>query len=108
MEWLDELREKGRLDERITQEILARHGDRGKRGIDAVSEERVKKYRDFVVVVGIHDEYVVEDGSCTCEDYIYNLEGNDACWHIIAKEVAFATDNIDEHDMWYSEVRDFL
>ncbi|MFB6283802.1 MAG: SWIM zinc finger family protein [Halobacteria archaeon] len=108
MEWIEELRDRRSLDADITRKILERHGERGKRGIDAVSEQRVKKYMDFVVVVGRHDEYVIEDDSCTCEDFRYNLGGEGLCWHVIAKKIAFATDSVDEHDMWYSEVRDFL
>ncbi|MFP4174515.1 MAG: SWIM zinc finger family protein [Halobacteriales archaeon] len=110
MDWLDELEERGRLTGKITDEILKQHGARGKRAIDAVSEGRVKEYKDFIVVVGKEDEYIVEGRSCTCDDYRYNLgEADDElCWHVISALVAEATDETDEHDMWYSEVRDLV
>ena len=65
MDWLDELEERGRLTGKVTDMILKQHGARGKRAIDAVSEGRVKEYKDFVVVVGKGDEYIVEGRSCT-------------------------------------------
>ncbi|OYR46847.1 hypothetical protein, partial [Halorubrum sp. Eb13] len=76
-----------------------------------VGEGRVKRYRDFTVVVGHDDEYVVEDGECTCADATYNLDAEDPserCWHAIAVDVADAVGAVDHHDMWYSEVREFL
>jgi predicted nucleic acid-binding Zn finger protein len=108
MDWLDELEERGRLTGKITDMILKEHGARGKRAIDAVSEGRVKEYKDFVVVVGKGDEYIVEGRSCTCEDYEYNLDEDELCWHVIAVLIAEATGEVDEHDMWYSEVRDLM
>jgi predicted nucleic acid-binding Zn finger protein len=95
----------------IVDAILAAHGDRGRRAIEAVSEERVKQYRDFTVVVGHDDEYVVEDGGCTCKDAEYNLDTGDPsqrCWHALAVEVAERIGAVDHHDMWYSEVREFI
>jgi len=108
VDWLGELKDRGRLTGKVTDMILKRHGARGKRAIDAVSEGRVKEYRDFVVVVGKGDEYIVEGRSCTCEDYEYNLDEDELCWHVIAVLIADATDKVDEHDMWYSEVRDLM
>ncbi|MDY7083313.1 MAG: SWIM zinc finger family protein [Halobacteria archaeon] len=108
MDWLDELEERGRLTGKITDRVLKAHGARGKRAIDAVSENRVKEYLDFIVVVGKHDEYIIEGESCTCDDFQYNLDDDELCWHIIAAKIAEATDQMDEHDMWYSEVRDLV
>ncbi len=110
MDWLDELEERGRLTGKVTDMVLKDHGARGSRAIDAVSEGRIKEYKDFVVVVGKGDEYIIEGRSCTCEDYEYNLdvEEGELCWHVIAYLIADATDEIDEHDMWYSEVRDLI
>lgn len=108
MGWREELENRGEITPDITDEILSQHENRGKRAIDAVSEDRVKEYLDFVVVVGKHDEYIIEDESCTCADYRYNLDPGEYCWHILAAEIAMATDQTDEHEMWYTEVRDLI
>ena len=110
-EWERMLREAGRLTPAAVDRLTAAHGDRGTRAVDAVGEGRVKGYKDFTVVVGHEDEYVVESDSCTCKDAAYNLDDADPdqlCWHAIAVRIARATDAVDEHDMWYSEVREFL
>jgi len=110
-EWAADLAEAGELTPGIVDAILAAHGERGARAIDAVAERRVKEYRDFTVVVGHAEEYVVEDGSCDCADATYNLDDADPdqlCWHAIAVRVATHVGALDHHDMWYSEVREFL
>ena len=110
-DWRDELEAAGELSPAVVEGLVAAHGDRGVRAIEAVSEGRVKQYRDFTVVVGHEDEYVVEDGRCTCADANYNLDPDDPdqrCWHALAVEIAEGVDAIDHHDMWYSEVREFL
>jgi len=110
-EWKAELADAGELTPAVVDRITDVHGDRGVRAIEAVSERRVKQYRDFTVVVGHEDEYVVEDGGCTCKDAEYNLDPDDPselCWHAIAVAVAERIDALDHHDMWYSEVREFL
>jgi predicted nucleic acid-binding Zn finger protein len=110
-DWQAALAAEGRLTAAIVDAIVSRHGDRGRRAIEAVSEGRVKRYRDFTVVVGYDDEYVVEAGGCTCKDAEYNLAHDDPdqrCWHAIAVDVAEGVGEVDYHDMWYSEVREFL
>lgn len=110
-EWEQALAETGRLTSSAVNQIIKIHGDRGKRAIEAVGEQRIKQYRDFIVVVGHEDEYVIEAGSCVCEDARYNLDSDDPtalCWHVIATKIAMAIDAIDQHDMWYSDVREFL
>lgn len=110
-DWQRKLAEAGELTPEIVAEILEKHGDRGQRAIDAVTESRVKEYLDFTVVVGHEDEYIVEDGACTCADAEYNLDPDDPtalCWHAIAAIVAEGIDAVDRHDMWYSDVREFI
>ena len=110
-EWEADLEAAGELTSDAADAIIATHGDRGVRAIEAVGERRVKEYRDFTVVVGHSEEHVVEDGGCECEDSRYNLDPEDPtelCWHVIAAKVARRIDAIDHHDMWYSEVREFL
>jgi predicted nucleic acid-binding Zn finger protein len=110
-DWRAALRETGRLTPAIVNAIVSTHSRRGQRAIEAVSEGRVKRYRDFTVVVGYDDEYIVEEGQCTCKDAEYNLDQSDPrerCWHSLAVDVADALGEVDYHDMWYSEVREFL
>jgi predicted nucleic acid-binding Zn finger protein len=110
-DWRAALAAAGRLTPAVVDAIVSTHGGRGRRAIEAVSEGRVKQYRDFTVVVGHEDEYVVEGGGCTCKDAEYNLSPDDPdqrCWHAIAVDVAEALGEVDHHDMWYSEVREFL
>ena len=110
-DWREALADAGTLTPEIVETILGVHGDRGKRAIEAVTERRVKGYRDFTVVVGHEDEYIVEDGECTCKDSEYNLDPADPtqrCWHAIAVDIAERVDAVDHHDMWYADVREFL
>lgn len=109
--WRDTLAEAGELTPRAVEELLAMHGARGRRAIEGVGERRVKRYRDFIVVVGHHDEYIVEEGTCTCEDTRYNLDPEiptDRCWHELAVEIATRIDEVDHHDLWYSDVAELL
>jgi predicted nucleic acid-binding Zn finger protein len=110
-DWQAALAEAGALSPDVVERIIAVHGSRGRKAIEAVGEGRVKGYNDFTVVVGHEDEYIVEDGGCTCEDSQYNLDSEDPtqlCWHAIAVAIAERVDAVDEHDMWYSEVRELL
>lgn len=110
-EWAEQLSETGELTPDIVGEILSEHGNRGKRAIDALAERRVKEYKDFTVVVGHEEEYIVEGRACTCKDMRYNLDPEDPldlCWHVLATIMAQRLGLIDAHDMWYSEVREIL
>jgi len=110
-EWQSTLDETGALTPDVVDRILATHGERGAQAIDAVAERRVKAYNDFTVVVGHSEEYVVEDSGCQCRDAQYNLDDEDPtelCWHVIAVAVAERVEAVDHHDMWYSDVHEFL
>jgi len=107
-DWRAALADAGELTGPITERLLADHGDRGQRAIQAAGEGRVKQYNDFTVVVGHEDEYIVEDGSCNCQDAQYNLGPDESCWHAIAVDIAERVGEVDHHDMYYSEVRDFV
>jgi len=110
-DWRPQLADTGELSAPIVKTILDQHGDRGQRAIEAVTERRVKQYNDFTVVVGHSDEYVIEDDACQCEDAQYNLDPEDPtqqCWHALAVAIATRIDAVDHHDMWYSDVRDFI
>ena len=110
-QWQQALAEAGELDSEVADRIISVHGSRGVRAIEAVAEGRVKQYNDFTVVVGYDDEYIVEDDGCTCKDAEYNLDAEDPtdlCWHALAVKIAGEIDAVDDHDMFYSEVRDLL
>ena len=107
-DWRAALAAEGDLTPAITERVLDAHGDRGQRAIEAASEGRVKQYNDFTVVVGHGDEYIVEAGSCNCEDAQYNLDPDESCWHALAAAIADRVGAVDHHDMFYSEVRDFV
>lgn len=84
----------------LRQEILRLFGDRGRKALAAIDEQRVKKYRDFFVVVGTSDEYIVEDDFCSCRDFIFR---KGRCWHVIAVAIASITGNCEEIDLWYQD-----
>jgi len=51
-------------------------------------------------VVG-REEYVVEEGFCTCKDFQINLKGKKPCAHMIAVKVAKELKLYDEIDSYY-------
>ena len=111
LEWERALGETGELTPGIVERVLSVHGDRGAKAIDAVHEGRVKEYRDFIVVVGHGDEYVVEGRACTCLDAQYNLDPDDPtdrCWHALAATISAAIGETDRFDLWYSDMRDLM
>jgi len=92
-------------DSRIVERYRKRYGKRGEKAIKLVEEGRVKKYRDFFVVVS-NDEYVVEEGFCTCGDFEFRKT---ECSHILAVKIARETGNYDSFDIFYMDLNpDFL
>ncbi|MDN7024471.1 hypothetical protein FGU65_06140 [Methanoculleus sp. FWC-SCC1] len=88
------------LDPAFRERMVARHGERGRKALRAVEDGRVKRYRDFFVVVGRSSEYVVEADFCTCSDFIFR--GRE-CWHILAVQVAEQTGLYESYDLWYQD-----
>jgi predicted nucleic acid-binding Zn finger protein len=76
------------------------YGERGRKALAAVEEGRVKRYRDFFIVVGHSDEYVVEEEFCTCIDFLFR--GRE-CWHILAVRIAERTGQYEAYDLWYQD-----
>ena len=104
MSALDTLYETGSLTEEIEQQILREYGKRGSRAIELVRAGKVKRYRDFFVVEGKGDRYVVEGDFCTCRDYLYRLSRNGGlCYHSLAVRIAGATGQYERVDEWYSD-----
>ncbi len=104
MSTLDVLGAAGSLTEELEQRIVREYGNRGRKAIDLVRAGKVKKYRDFFVVEGKGDRYVVEGDFCTCRDYLYRLSRNGGlCYHILAVRIAGATGQYEQVDEWYSD-----
>ena len=104
MSALDGLATGGSLSDEVERRIVREHGKRGQQAIDLVRAGRVKRYRDFFVVEGKGDRYVVEGGFCTCRDYLYRLSRNGGqCYHILAVRIAEATGKYERVDEWYSD-----
>jgi predicted nucleic acid-binding Zn finger protein len=101
---LDVLQSAGSLTEELEQRIIREYDNRGQRAIDLVRAGKVKKYRDFFVVEGKGDLYVVEGDFCTCRDYLYRLSRNGGlCYHSLAVRIAEATGQYGRVDEWYSD-----
>ena len=91
--------------------VRHRRTSRGELGAEDVARLVGHHAGGRLAVVGRGDEYVVEDAGCTCADVEYNLDPEDPtdlCWHAIAAKVAHRIGVVDHHDMWYSDVREFL
>ncbi len=81
------------------------YGKRGEKAFRYLVEGRVKRYRDFFVVVG-REEYVVDENFCTCKDFQINLKFKSMCAHMIAVEVARRLGIYDFVDAYYVDYLD--
>lgn len=94
-----------KLDDRLVEEIKRKYGKRGEKAVKLIQEGRIKKYKDFFVVVS-SDEYVVENDFCTCEDFEFRKM---ECAHILAVRIAERTGMYDYYDIFYMDLNpDFL
>ncbi len=82
--------------------LLLNYGRRGEKAYFYVRDRRVKKYKDFFVVVG-RWEYIVDEFFCTCPDFQINLKCKKPCAHIIAVEVSKILKMYDEIDAYYAD-----
>lgn len=82
--------------------LFLSYGKRGEKAYFYVSQNRVKKYKDFFVVVGTN-EYIVEESFCSCPDFQLKLKGKEPCAHIIAVEIAKKLKLYDEIDTFYTD-----
>ncbi|MCP1662780.1 MAG: hypothetical protein D5R99_03200 [Methanocalculus sp. MSAO_Arc1] len=96
------LQNEGCLSDAAQQSLIHAYQERGEKAIRAAERGNVKKYRDFWVVVGRTAEYIVENGFCTCDDFLYR---GGICWHSLAVRIASICDLYEEYDLWYSETR---
>ncbi len=88
------------LTPELREEIARLYQERGKKALKAIGEGRVKKYRDFIVVVGSSDEYVVDEDFCSCRDFVFR---KGRCWHVLAAKIAVLSGDFEEVDLWYTD-----
>ena len=91
-------RRPGTIPERTRRAVIECYGEQGRRALEAVEAGSVKRYLDFVVVVGGRDEYIVEGDLCTCDR---SLIRNGFCWHQLAARIAVLAELCEEYDLWY-------
>lgn len=84
----------------LYKSLLLNYGKRGEKAYFYLIENRVKKYRDFFVVVG-EEEYLVEENYCSCKDFQINLKSKKPCAHILAVKIAVRLDSFDYIDDYY-------
>jgi predicted nucleic acid-binding Zn finger protein len=97
---LEDLYESNILDQRMRKRIAGYYRHRGKKALEIVDGNRVKRYRDFFVVVGETGEYLVEGNFCSCEDFLHR---GSICAHALAVLIARATGRYELIDLWYYE-----
>ncbi len=86
------------IPERTRRAVLECYGEQGRRALEAAEAGSVKRYLDFVVVVGTRDEYIVEGELCTCDRSLFR---NGFCWHQLAARIAVLSGLCEEYDLWY-------
>ncbi len=96
-----ELEIQKNLTPELRQHLIRLFSRRGKLALEAIDEGRVKKYLDFFVVTGTSGEYVVDEGFCTCRDFIFR---GGRCWHLLAVDIARVTGSYERIDLWYQDV----
>ncbi|MDD1715425.1 MAG: SWIM zinc finger family protein, partial [Methanolinea sp.] len=94
------IKETHALTPEIRDAIVCLYGDRGCKALAALDRSQVKKYNDFVVVIGASDEYVVEEDYCTCRDFSFR-RGH--CWHLLAARLADLCGCFEVYDLWYQD-----
>lgn len=90
----------GKLGYNLYKSLLLDYGKRGEKAFFYLRENRIKKYKDFFVVVG-EEEYVVEGDYCSCKDFQINLKAKSPCTHILAVKVAQRINMYDSVDTYY-------
>ncbi|MDO5845515.1 MAG: hypothetical protein Q4Q04_01185 [Methanocorpusculum sp.] len=91
------LKREGRLNDTVRAAFISAYGRRGMEAFDAVADNRVKKYKDYFVVVGNNNEYFIEGTFCSCDAARYGKE----CWHTLAVRIAVETGVYETYDLWY-------
>lgn len=94
---------------KIKKDLIKKFGDRGQKAVEGVRKNRVKKYKDFWVVVGDKEHIVINERFCDCEDYLYNISSKNPeakyCWHALAVKLAKIKEEFNEVKDWYQRYR---
>jgi predicted nucleic acid-binding Zn finger protein len=91
---------QGKLSYELYKSLLLNYGKRGEKAFFYVKENRIKKYKDFFVVIG-EEEYIVEESFCTCKDFQINLRTRMPCAHILAVKIAKEMKLYDKLETYY-------
>ncbi|HJJ50529.1 MAG TPA: SWIM zinc finger family protein [Methanocorpusculum sp.] len=91
------LKAEGELNDVVRNAFISAYGNRGMEAVDAVKENRIKKYRDYFVVVGNTGEYYLEGSFCSCDAFLYGKK----CWHTLAVQIAVELGLYETYDLWY-------
>lgn len=98
-----EVQADGRIANIHRDRLSSFFGQRLKKALEALEEQRVKKYvfqpsgRIVWIVVGKEREYLVMPAAdyCTCDDFYFQFHQGHLCYHIIAQKLAEATSRYD-------------
>ena len=93
------LKTEGTINENVTNAFKQVYGKRGLDAVNAVNDNRVKKYLDFFVVIGKTGEYYIEDNFCSCDAHMYGRK----CWHTLAVGIAKHINAYETCNSWYYE-----
>jgi predicted nucleic acid-binding Zn finger protein len=98
-----EVKKEGEISEVHRSRLLSVFGKRSQKALEALEEQRVKKYvfqpsgRTVWIVVGKEREYLVMPAAdyCSCDDFYFQFHQGHLCYHIIAQKLAEATGRYD-------------
>jgi predicted nucleic acid-binding Zn finger protein len=109
-----EAKAEGKLSGKNLTELYELFGQRFTKALDALKENRVKKYtfkpsgRTVWIVVGRERDYLImsEAEFCTCDDFYFRVLDKKIhlCYHLIAQRIARNLgwfENIGENDQLY-------
>jgi predicted nucleic acid-binding Zn finger protein len=112
-----EAKKEGKLSGKNLTQLHDLLGQRFTKALEALSENRVKKYvfkpsgRIVWIVVGRERDYLIiaEAEFCTCDDFYFRVLDKKVhlCYHLIAKKIARNLtwfDNIEETDDLYESL----
>lgn len=101
----NEVKVNGSLTEKHINQLSEALGQRFIKALEAVKEERVKKYvfspsnRIVWIVVGREREYQIMPaaGFCSCDDFYFRVMDREVniCYHLIAQKIA---ENLEQYD----------